>query len=243
MRTSDYQNELWGENTLLITYPVSNEKEVIICLVKHIKRRQEGVIIVCHVNLIGRQNKFGNLLLPKSQWSFKLLMSLATDIREYEALSKFNTLALHRLILSPPNRRSTQSSSTRISQYIEKLGINEPQAVAICKAMDQETGFTLIQGPPGSGKTKTILGLIGAIQTISNVISLPVVAGTDLRKTRPARKNIMVCAPSNAAIDEIARRLMKGIKNAQGMTYFPKLLRIGKESSVHTDVKSIYLVF
>jgi hypothetical protein len=210
--------------------------------VKQIKRRQEEFMIICHVNLIGRQNKFGNLMLPKSQWSFKILMGLATDIREYDALSNLKTLGLHRLILSPPNWTTEPPLSARISDFVQKLGVNVPQAWAICRAADQKAGFSLIQGPPGSGKTKTILGLIGVIQTSSNLIHIPVTAGGEVKDARVAKKSIMICAPSNAAIDELARRLMKGIKNAYGVVYFPKLLRIGKLSSVHSDVKEIHLV-
>ena len=242
MRTSDYQNDTLGDNMLLIIAPMQNEKESLSTLVKQVKRRQEDVRIICHVNLQGRQNRFGNLMSMKSQWSAKSLTSLATDIREYDALSKLNSLALFRLILNPPNWKSDRIQQLRVAQYVGKLGVNEPQAVAICKALDQEHGFSLIQGPPGSGKTKTILGLIGAIQTNSNLISIPQTSAATESGGNRGRRNIMVCAPSNAAIDEIARRLMAGIKDTQGGTYFPKLLRIGKESSVHSDVRSIYLV-
>ena len=48
----------------------------------------------------------------------------------------------------------------------------------------------LIQGPPGTGKTHTITGIISMLLT----------AGTN---------KIHVCAPSNAAVDEILFRLSK----------------------------------
>lgn len=61
--------------------------------------------------------------------------------------------------------------------------------------------------------------------------------------TRVAKKRLMICAPSNAAIDEIGRRIMKGILNLNGAKYFPRILRVGRVSAVHQDVLSICLVF
>jgi len=51
--------------------------------------------------------------------------------------------------------------------------------------------FLLIQGPPGTGKTHTIKGVISM-----------------LHQCMPRNKKILVCAPSNAAIDEIVTRII-----------------------------------
>lgn len=52
----------------------------------------------------------------------------------------------------------------------------------------------LLQGPPGTGKTSTLMGLLAAQYEY-------------LRKTQDKRK-IMICAPSNAAVDHIAKRIV-----------------------------------
>jgi senataxin len=53
----------------------------------------------------------------------------------------------------------------------------------------------LIQGPPGTGKTHTILGLISLFLLNND-------------------GKILICAPSNTAIDEISARIVnKGILN------------------------------
>jgi senataxin len=57
----------------------------------------------------------------------------------------------------------------------------------------REKGIVLLQGPPGTGKTSTLLGLLAAQYEYLNKIG-------DKRK-------IMICAPSNAAIDHITKRL------------------------------------
>lgn len=57
----------------------------------------------------------------------------------------------------------------------------------------RESGIVLLQGPPGTGKTSTLLGLLSAQYSY-------------LKRIGDSRK-IMICAPSNAAIDHIAKRI------------------------------------
>lgn len=54
------------------------------------------------------------------------------------------------------------------------------------------------------------------------------------------KKRLLICAPSNAAIDEIAHRLLKGIAGLNGSVYVPNIVRIGS-SSIHEDIKRITL--
>ena len=51
-------------------------------------------------------------------------------------------------------------------------------------------------------------------------------------------KKILICAPSNAAIDEVTKRLIAGVRTAQGTTITPKVVRIGLETSMHTSIKA-----
>jgi DNA polymerase III delta prime subunit len=73
-----------------------------------------------------------------------------------------------------------------------------------------EDDILLIQGPPGTGKTHTITGLISMF------------IGAGVRK-------VMICAPSNFAIDEVISRIsnrgfigLKNVINPKG-----QLLRLG----------------
>ena len=58
-----------------------------------------------------------------------------------------------------------------------------------------ENSIMLIQGPPGTGKTKTIVGIIDSILKT-------------LEHQSPEYAKIMVCAPSNCAVDEIINRIL-----------------------------------
>lgn len=68
---------------------------------------------------------------------------------------------------------------------------NPSQLIVLDKVIDMlENDILLIQGPPGTGKTHTITG----------IISMLLDSGA---------KKLMVCAPSNAAIDEIVSRIAR----------------------------------
>ena len=47
---------------------------------------------------------------------------------------------------------------------------------------------------------------------------------------------VLVCAPSNAAVDEITRRLMEGVTKADGSVYKPRVVRLGQSASINSDV-------
>lgn len=54
-------------------------------------------------------------------------------------------------------------------------------------------------------------------------------------------KKILLCAPSNAAIDEIAFRLKEGVSGAGHRTEHPKVVRIGAVKSMNLSVRDVSL--
>lgn len=80
----------------------------------------------------------------------------------------------------------------------------------------------ILQGPPGTGKTSTVVAMIAALQATlrppatafakpATALSKPDrltirVTGPEIDKTAPIAR-ILVCAQSNAAIDELIMRL------------------------------------
>jgi len=57
----------------------------------------------------------------------------------------------------------------------------------------------------------------------------------------PQKPKLLVCAPSNAAIDEVCKRLMDGVPSPSGGRITPNIVRIGIESSVNVAVKDVSL--
>ena len=52
---------------------------------------------------------------------------------------------------------------------------------------------------------------------------------------------ILVCAPSNAAIDEIVKRFKGGIRNTAGDMFIPKVIRVGNIEAVNAEVQDVAL--
>jgi hypothetical protein len=102
-----------------------------------------------------------------------------------------------------------------LRQYMKNNAglFNPSQAEVLQKVVEMpENDILLIQGPPGTGKTHTVTG----------IISMLISSGV---------KKILICAPSNAAIDEIISRVSERGWIGTNLREMPKieeaLLRIG----------------
>ena len=104
---------------------------------------------------------------------------------------------------------------------------------AVCHGESpEEAVFSLLQGPPGTGKTRTILAIIAALLAGGAAkprSSTKVLVGSSLRHQAPQlaavsggahgkeRIRVLVCAPSNTAVDEIVYRLKtQGVLGTDG---------------------------
>ena len=160
----------------------------------------------------------------------KYLGSINSSLREYKALLnlelsnftsiiKTDTIFLNNKIDDINKKPSfTISSDFYLSEkekFLKNLQnskiFNEPQKNAIFKANSMKNNeILLIQGPPGTGKTHTILGLVSLLLKNDNC------------------SKILICAPSNAAIDEISARLAtRGVFNSEFEKSKCKFLRFG----------------
>ena len=159
----------------------------------------------------------------------KYLGSINSPLREYKALLdlelsnftgiiKTDTIFLNHTVddmNSKPNFNFTNFYLSEKETFLKNLQqskiFNEPQKNAIFKANSMKNNdILLIQGPPGTGKTHTILGLISLLIKNDN------------------NSKILICAPSNAAIDEISARLAtKGVFNSEFKRNKCKFLRFG----------------
>jgi senataxin len=108
-------------------------------------------------------------------------------------------------------------SSVKSFDNFEDSNLNVSQKDAVSKASCRDpAGFSLIQGPPGTGKTQTIVAIIKRLlDTSSDDVIIEDngqrTSGWKAKKMKEklihSRKHILVCAPSNAAVDELTVRL------------------------------------
>ena len=167
------------------------------------------------VNEIYYKNNNNGEIIHSSSYLYKVryLGSLISPSREYQALLDLNIADFTGIIRTGEycnkiinnadinNFNFNENENLNIKEkFLLNLKnskiYNDSQKNAIFKANSmKDNEILLIQGPPGTGKTHTILGLISLFL---------------LNK----KNKILVCAPSNAAIDEISARLAtKGVFN------------------------------
>ncbi|KAK7056794.1 hypothetical protein VNI00_002511 [Paramarasmius palmivorus] len=173
-----------------------------------------------------------------SIWQVAKVFSLSTLNREFAALVSAEYYDCSNLVLDPKLSAVPKLEEAIINQTMEKHGVNKPQAIAIAASL-RNTGFGLIQGPPGTGKTSTICGLVAAF--LSNPPRRPVTIDAGKAPEKPLPSKILICAPSNAAIDEIVSRLKDGVRGLTGKDGPLKVVRIGADNAINLNVKEVSL--
>jgi len=210
---------------------------------------------------------------------FSLCGNLVTVTREYKALHNLRNFPLLKCLLKPSSISHKKHSelptecSGQILQSFLKNSFNGQQYKAVCMAaahMDAADSvndsykepFTLVHGPPGTGKTHTIWGILNVVhivrfqrfyQTLIQSITRNK-KGNNLNQSDGNQSNInrlreyllnanldgqrvlselaqkpriLVCAPSNAAVDEIAKRVVSiGFKDMNCGNYSPDVVRV-----------------
>jgi senataxin len=175
--------------------------------------------------------------------------TMTTLEREFSSLKGLQYYDLNEEIIKATPGPIEKPDESKIMKIKSVYDVNESQARAISGTV-QGDGFSLIQGPPGTGKTKTILGVIGYFLTqetnnIHRVLAPGVKADVSTANTVSGsvsnKRKILICAPSNAAVDELVLRIKKGIKNSKGEVFKPNVVRLGKSDAINEQVKDLTL--
>lgn len=142
--------------------------------------------------------------------------SMSTRIREFRTIKSAEFFPCAKYILNPalipkhdqpeiedqsmtpedlprkkiPTCRAPQDMARFVNGHQDRFNQSQHKALLDVANMNP-VDFLLIQGPPGTGKTHTIKGIISM-----------------LNHSLKDKRKILVCAPSNAAIDEIVTRLI-----------------------------------
>ncbi|KIJ64432.1 hypothetical protein HYDPIDRAFT_187805 [Hydnomerulius pinastri MD-312] len=176
-------------------------------------------------------------------WSLRKIFSLTTLHREYGALMGLPYYDSCQTIMQPRLSPLPRLERRDIDDTMSAYRVNEPQARAILSSLRAE-GFALIQGPPGTGKTSTICGLVEAFLVQRPRATTSIHAGRNSAQVDkgPIQK-ILLCAPSNAAIDEVASRLKEGYRGPQKRGNPIKVVRIGNDKTIDISVRDVSLEY
>ncbi|XP_036384373.1 probable helicase senataxin isoform X2 [Megalops cyprinoides] len=178
----------------------------------------------------------------------QLVGSLVSAIRELRALYLLKTNIMFRPLLAP-QLTYFQPGHEKISvMSLPEFNPEQVKAISwglsIVKRQQRTPKICLIHGPPGTGKSKTIAGLLhclfsGGHENLSGM-------GKGLPKA--GRLRVLLCAPSNAAIDSLMKKIIvvfkencRDIQNPQGNCGDINLVRLGMEKTISKHLKPFSL--
>ncbi|KAG9666318.1 hypothetical protein KCU76_g18026, partial [Aureobasidium melanogenum] len=207
-------------------------------------RRQKQHIEVTYRVMPGSNNSMMSHLVPGSVIHGTKVQSITPLEREYGALLGLQYYDLCDEITKARPSPLLDYTDKQLAPIVNNYTLNKAQAKAVQSAV-QNDAFTLIQGPPGSGKTKTIVAIVGALlsdslsdKQLGSKIEVPRGGGTFPTNTT-ASKKLLVCAPSNAAVDELVMRFKEGIKTLKGVHRKVNVVRVGRSDAVNSSVVDV----
>ncbi|KAL1843896.1 hypothetical protein VTJ49DRAFT_6839 [Mycothermus thermophilus] len=201
------------------------------------------------VEVVYRLNAKGNqilpVLLPGAEFHVVKITNMTTIEREYAALESLQYYDLMDEVLKAQPSPMLTFGDEAVKGVMDNYHLNPGQARAILNAKEND-GFTLIQGPPGTGKTKTIVAMVGCLLTgvlkpATGAVALARLGAASTSAGQAPAKKLLVCAPSNAAVDELVLRLKDGVKTMNGTFHKIEVLRLGRSDAINAAVKDVTL--
>lgn len=222
----------------------ANDADAAHCLSRiHRVNKKKGMLEVIY-RITGGGAGLSARLLPNTTAHGCKLTNIVPLEREYGALIGLQYYDLCTQIIKAQPSPLLDYTDKQIEPLMTNYAVNKAQAKAVKSAVDNDA-FTLIQGPPGSGKTKTIIAIVGALigdhvfaSDGATQIKAPKAISHD---AYAAPRKLMVCAPSNAAVDELVVRLKEGIKTTRGVKKPINVLRLGRSEAINSAVVDVTL--
>uniref|UniRef100_A0A8C0BIT2 Senataxin n=1 Tax=Buteo japonicus TaxID=224669 RepID=A0A8C0BIT2_9AVES len=209
---------------------------------------------VCHLSVKTR----GNLsFFINKQVKCVVVGSLVTTDRTFKGLLLLSRSPLAKPIINPSYNdfcprdlwlTGWMERSLSLLRYMNEYNEDQKRAIETAYAMvKQHPGLPkicLIHGPPGTGKSKTIVGLLSRVLR-ENIRKEKTTQKTN-SKIKPNR--FLVCAPSNAAVDELMKKIIVAFKEKCQNRQEPlgncgdiKLVRLGAEKAINSEVRGFSL--
>uniref|UniRef100_A0A8C1BJV7 Senataxin n=1 Tax=Cyprinus carpio carpio TaxID=630221 RepID=A0A8C1BJV7_CYPCA len=169
----------------------------------------------------------------------EVIGSLVNTFREFSALCSLRSGPMLRPLLAPNASHFTHTLDSPPDLDSPEFNRDQARAISCGLAMIQRTTktpkFLLIHGPPGTGKSKTIGGLL--YKLLSSGINSAAPVGKLHSKSR--RTRVLLCAPSNTAIDSLMKKVIlifkekcRDINAPQGNCGDINLVRLGNERTM-----------
>lgn len=224
----------------------TSDKDAPHCLSRVDKVRRKGKNVEVIYKVFPHNNsKASSMLKLGAEIYGAKVQSIIPLEREYGAIAGLKYYDLCDEIVKARPSPLLNYSDKQLDSLIANYKVNKAQAKAIKSALDNDA-FTLIQGPPGSGKTKTIVAIVGALLSDSlsanqGTTRIITPRGPGQQNGDSMAKKLLVCAPSNAAVDELVMRFKDGVKTTRGAEKKINVLRLGRSEAVNSAVQDVTL--
>ncbi|KAM6431442.1 putative helicase senataxin [Liasis olivaceus] len=202
--------------------------------------------ITCHLSIQTQ----GNLSRIDKEVKCIVVSSLATTQRRFQALLMLKRSPLAMPILCPSSPyfspRDLNTESEKPVSYMKDFNEDQRRAIESAYAMITQhptlPKVCLIHGPPGTGKSNVIVGLLHRILGERSGNENPV----QRLNTKIKRNRVLVCAPSNAAIDHLMKKIISEFKKLSGKNPLGNcgninLVRLGQQKSINSKVRKFSL--
>ncbi|KAJ7988254.1 hypothetical protein DPEC_G00321680 [Dallia pectoralis] len=171
--------------------------------------------------------------------------SLVSTMREFKAICTLRNSSMLRTLLNPQAPFFQSGPEIVPSLDLPSYNVDQVRAVStgvsIIRNQIRNPKICLIHGPPGTGKSKTIVGLLRNLfpeeeQSMGPMANM---------QAKGRRKRVLLCAPSNAAIDSLMKKIIldfkEKCKNIQGNCGYINLVRLGNDRSISESMKPFSL--
>ncbi|CAD8176971.1 unnamed protein product [Paramecium pentaurelia] len=182
-------------------------------------------------------------LVNNSKIYFQPICALSAYRTETECLFQLDKCPYYQLILNPIEENNNVQTSkfaelveqqeefyTQKEEFTEHF--NKEQILAIKKALNFHKRFTIIKGPPGTGKTQTIIGIIS------------IMAEMLIYKENEKTGAILILAKSNSVVNDLVRKIQKNIQEQNSIIYcfkqkpdYLKVVRFGRPNLCDQDIE------
>ena len=208
--------------------------------------------------------------LSDANWTYYLqpVSSLVSSAREIEALYSVKEMPLRdEILLGMSNATIVEKSAPPVAERPvpellmdalgQRLNLSQMDVIDDLSASNdvvRKPKIFLIRGPPGSGKTMTLNAILNAIHVqqynryydaIAEAVRVGRISNDQrswLDITKISKPRIIVCAPSNVAIDNIILRILsEKFLDGECRQYVPRIVRIGKGSENNAEVAKLAL--
>jgi len=152
-----------------------------------------------------------NDFVDGSQWMVYILGCLVTQMREYDICQIQPKLSFEENFITGVYKSSPHRVAFKLS---DATHFNTSQVKAIEDFTNLQNGLQILQGPPGTGKTTTIVQLLNSLVA--------------------RRERILVCAPSNKAVQVLAARFLRDFPET-------KMVLAGRHEKLTDELKPIFV--